>query len=52
MATDDSDVVVAATAYYYYLDDEEVKHEAKRKRVCRQRRYWIHDIIRQGEVCV
>jgi hypothetical protein len=49
MAADDSDIVIAAAAFYYFEDLED-ESEAK-KRVCRQRRFWIHDVIsRIGKV--
>jgi hypothetical protein len=43
MAVDDSDIVIAAAAFDYFEDLED-EIEAK-KRVCRQRRFWIHDVI-------
>jgi hypothetical protein len=49
MAAYDSDIVIAAAAFYYFEDLED-ESEAK-KRVCHQRRFWIHDVIsRIGKV--
>jgi hypothetical protein len=42
MAADDSDIVIAAAAFYYFEDLED-ESEAN-KRVCRRRRFWIHDV--------
>ena len=53
MANDDVDDVMLAAASFFYMYDSEDDvgdGESRRKRVCRPRRFWVHDVIRGREV--
>jgi hypothetical protein len=55
MVDDDvDDVVLAAASFFYtcmiYIEVDVGDSESRKKRVCRPRRFWIHNVIRGREV--
>jgi hypothetical protein len=56
MADDNvDDVVLAAASFFYMSDSSEIDvgdSESREKRVCRPRRFWIHDVIRGREMSI
>ena len=55
MADEDVDDALFAVAAFCYMfdtsdDEDNDDGESKRKRLCRPRRFWVHDVIRGREV--